>query len=399
MKKLTVFTALSSVFMLACSFVVFGACSVGLSKKMGLTDVQWALIPAVFLYSACLVQLFIGAITDKVGHKPISILGFIVTALSMFLIAFATNLSMLYISAVLLGVGAMSLNTVGNTIIPQVLFEGKDPARASNFGNGFFGLGLFVAPLIINYMPSYQVGLVILGSLNVAFLVVALLAEFPPAALGYKFSTAFKLLAQAPVLIAALALMCYVGLESSMSNWTAKLMNELYTEAGAVNAAKSSATILSLFGLSMMIGRFIASAVKNLTAFGTKLIIVVSAISVLTLLGLYMANAPALAVVAVILTGFAFAPIFPTVLGVTFGKYEPQYYGSIFGIIFAIGLFGGGVLQNLIGSMAGSSVQSAFIILAVTAGILLLIGLLMGKAKAQPINGFQAASVEDRAKD
>jgi len=293
---------------------------------------------------------------------------------------------MLYVSAVLLGFGSMGLNTVGNTIIPQVLFGGKDPARASNFGNAFFGLGLFCGPLIINYVPTYQTGLIILTVLNVVFLVLALLAMFPPANLGYKFSTAFKLLAQAPVLVAALALLCYIGLEMSMSNWTAKLMNELYTNTGVVNAAKSSATVLSLFGLSMMIGRFIASAVKNLTSIGIKVIAVVSVISAVSLLVLRMAGSPAIAVVAVIVTGLAFAPVFPTIVGVTFSKYEAQYYGSIFGIIFAVGLFGGGLLQNLIGSMAGTSVQSAFIVLTITALVLLVIALFMGKAKAKSVS-------------
>lgn len=386
MKALTPIVALTSVFMLGCCFVVFGACSVGLTEKLGLSDTQWSLIPALFLYTACIVQLFIGAVTDKVGHKPISILSFIVTAGSLILIAYAPNVSMLYVSAVLLGFGSMGLNTVGNTIIPQVLFGGKDPARASNFGNAFFGLGLFCGPLIINYVPTYQTGLIILTVLNVVFLVLALLAMFPPANLGYKFSTAFKLLAQAPVLVAALALLCYIGLEMSMSNWTAKLMNELYTNTGVVNAAKSSATVLSLFGLSMMIGRFIASAVKNLTSIGIKVIAVVSVISAVSLLVLRMAGSPAIAVVAVIVTGLAFAPVFPTIVGVTFSKYEAQYYGSIFGIIFAVGLFGGGLLQNLIGSMAGTSVQSAFIVLTITALVLLVIALFMGKAKAKSVS-------------
>ncbi|RPI03777.1 MAG: MFS transporter [Calditrichaeota bacterium] len=385
MKNLTPLVALTCVFMLACCFVVFGACSVGLTEKLGLTDAAWSLVPAIFLYTACLVQFFIGAITDKVGHKPIAIIGFIVTTASMFLIAYAASVSFLYAAAVCLGIGAMSLNTVGNTIIPQVLFGGKDPARASNFGNGFFGLGLFCAPLIINYAPTYQTGLIILGVINVVFLLLALLTQFPKAALGYKFSTAINLLGQAPVLIAALALLCYIGLESSMSNWTAKLMNELYTNAGVVNAAKTSATILSIFGLAMMIGRFIASAVKNLTAIGIKVIIAVSAIAIVSLLALYMAKSPIVAVIAIIVTGFAFAPVFPTVLGVTFGKYEPKYYGSIFGIIFAVGLFGGGLLQNLIGTMAGTSVQSAFIILAIVAAVLLVIGLIMGKAKSKAV--------------
>lgn len=383
MKKLTPIVALTCVFMLACCFVVFGAIAVGLTADLNLTNAQWSLIPAIFLYVACVVQLFIGAITDKIGHKPVAIIGFVVTGVSLFLIRSAATVEALYVSAALLGVGAMCANTVGNTIIPQVLFGGKDPARASNFGNGFFGLGLFVAPLIINYAPSYQVGLMILLALNVVFLVLALLADFPQAALGYQFSTAVKVLRQPPVLIAALALMCYIGLEMSMSNWTAKLMNELYTSAGAVDAAKSAGTVLSVFGLAMTVGRFIASAVKNLTAIGVKLIVAVAVVAAVALLTLYLVQSPALAVVAVIVAGLAFAPIFPTIVGVTFSKYEPKYYGSIFGIIFAVGLFGGGLVQNVIGKMAGTTVQSAFIVLTITAAILLVIALLMGKAKAK----------------
>jgi len=384
MKRLTSIVALSCVFMLACCFVVFGACAVGLTQKLGLSNTEWSLIPAVFLYTACLVQFFIGGVTDKIGHKPVAILGFVVTAASMMLIALAPSLGFLLAAAVCLGLGSMCLNTVGNTIIPQVLFGGSDPARASNFGNGFFGMGLFLAPLIINYAPSYQYGLYLLGGLNLLLLVLALLSAYPQAELGYRFSTAIKVLGQAPVLIAALALLCYVGLENSMSNWTAKLMNELFVAAGsaAEEAGTNSAAVLSAFGLAVMTGRFVASAVKNLTAIGVKVIVVASAVSVVALGVMYTASSPIVAILAVIVTGLAFAPIFPTIVGVTFSKYEPRYYGSIFGIIFAVGLFGGGFLQNLIGYMAGTSVQSAFITLAVAAGALIIIGILMGKAKS-----------------
>ncbi len=95
-----------------------------------------------------------------------------------------------------------------------------------------------------------------------------------------------------------------------------------------------------------MIGRFAASAVKNLTAIGIKVIVIASLVSVATLTVMFKAGSPTVAIAAVIVTGFAFAPIFPTIVGVTFSKYEPRYYGSIFGIIFAVGLFGGGLLQT-----------------------------------------------------
>jgi fucose permease len=381
MKQLTSIVALTCVFMLGCCFMVFGSTANDLIAKLGITDQDWSSVLAIWLYTMCIVQFFIGAVTDKIGHKPVAIIGFIVTAASMFLIISAASLTMLYGAAICLGIGAMGLNTVGNTIVPQVLFGGKDPARASNLGNSFFGMGLMVTPFIINYSNSFQTGLMILAGLNVAFLILALLAAYPKAALGYKLKTAFSLLGHAPVIIAALALVCYIGLEMSMSSWTGRLMNELYANTEVADPAKSAANVLSLFGLSIMVGRFIAASIKNLTSIGIKILVVASLVSIVTLLALLVAKTPLIATIAVILTGLAFAPIFPTVLGVTFNKYEPQQYGSIFGIIFAIGLFGSGFVQNLIGMMAGESVQSAYIILAVAAGLMLVVSLIMGKAK------------------
>ena len=49
----------------------------------------------------------------------------------------------------LLGFSAMALNTAGNVMGPLVLFGGKNEAAASNLINVFFGLGLFLTPLIV----------------------------------------------------------------------------------------------------------------------------------------------------------------------------------------------------------------------------------------------------------
>ena len=76
------------------------------------------------------------------------------------------------------------VNTVGNTLIPVVLFEGKDPARASNFGNGFFGLGYILTPLLIVFILKtlnlgYTAALIIIGILSLIFLIFALTDKFP----------------------------------------------------------------------------------------------------------------------------------------------------------------------------------------------------------------------------
>lgn len=125
--KMTVVIALVCVFLMASCYVVPGASSAGLMKNLNMDRSQWGTVISVFMFSAMVVQFFIGAVTDRMGHKPIAIIGFSTLAIGYFLIAAATTYLMLIVAALCLGIAAMCLNTVGNTIIPQVLFGGKIP--------------------------------------------------------------------------------------------------------------------------------------------------------------------------------------------------------------------------------------------------------------------------------
>jgi len=65
---------------------------------------------------------------------------------------------------------------------------------------------------------------------------------------------------------------------------------------------------------------------------------------------------------------------------VTFAKFEPSLYGSIFGIIFAVGLLGATFVPKFIGNMSvGRSVQGSLPVAAVAAAILFIISLFIGK--------------------
>lgn len=386
MKKMTAVVALMAVFTLAVCFIILGAISVELRESLGINEGKFGTLVMSLFLTSCIVQLIIGPLVDKLGYKPIAILGFIVTGGSLFLLAFATNFGSALVACILLGIGAMSLNTVGNTLIPIVLFEGKDPARASNFGNAFFGLGYVLTPFLFvfflnNLTLSYSTSLMILGGLVLVFLFFALTASYPQVSTGYKFSMAIKLLGKGAVLIAALALFCYISLEVSMGTWIRTLMEQLFDGRADPKAAYHAGFVLSAFGVAMMAGRFLTSTIKNLTAIGSKVIPIAAIVSLGAIVLMIIANSPALAIIAVILAGLAFAPIFPTIVGVTFAKFDSSLYGSIFGIIFAVGLLGGTFVPKFIGNMSvGSTVQQSLPIAAAMAGFLFVIALFMGKA-------------------
>ncbi len=383
MDKKTAIVALMAVFSLAICFIILGSISVEIMEGLKIDEAQFgSLVMALFLTS-CIVQLIIGPLVDKLGYKPIAITGFLITSVSLFLLAYASSYGLALLACILLGVGAMSCNTVGNTLIPVVLFEGKDPARASNLGNAFFGMGYVLTPWLLTLFLkvlglSYVASISIIGVLVLLFLLFSLTPKYPQIPTGYQFSSAVKLLGNAAVIVAALALFCYISLEVSMGTWIRQLMTQLY--AGEVDAATYAGWVLGFFGVAMMIGRFITSTVKNLTAIGAKVIAAMSLVSILTIVLMIVTKSPSLAIVAIVLTGLAFAPIFPTIVGVTFAKFEPRLYGSIFGIIFAIGLLGGTFVPKWIGDLSvGSTVQQSLVIPAVMAGILFLISLVIGR--------------------
>jgi MFS family permease len=178
--------------------------------------------------------------------------------------------------------------------------------------------------------------------------------------------------------VAALALFCYISLESSMNTWAKPYMTELFGGADAPGAVAKAGFVLSLFGVAMMAGRFLTSMVKNLTAIGVKLVAGAAIVSMGTILLMIVTKHSGFATAAVITTGLVFAPIFPTIVGVTFAKFEPRLYGSIFGIIFAVGLLGGTFVPNLVGQLStGGSVQQSLLIVLAMAAALFVISLFL----------------------
>ncbi len=377
----TSIVALMAVFGLAICFIIVGAISVEYQAALDIPNIG-DLTLALFLTSA-IVQLVIGPLLDKFGYKPLAIVGFLVAGGSMVGLETARNVQMALVSCVLLGVGAMCLNTVGNTLIPVVLFGGKDPARASNFGNAFFGLGLVITPLLFS-LVDWRTALFLLAGLFALGLVAALTTTFPGVSSGYQFSMAFKVLGKRAVLVGAAALFCYISLESSMNTWSKPYMTELLGGKDNPAAVANAGFVLSLFGVAMMVGRFATSTIRNLTAIGVKLVSGAALVSAFAILLMIKTSSPSVAIAAVMLTGLVFAPIFPTIIGVTFAKFDPSLYGSIFGIMFSVGLLGATFVPKIVGNLsAGATVQQSLMIVFGMAAALFLISLFLGSRSGE----------------
>lgn len=124
-------------------------------------------------------------------------------------------------------------------------------------------------------------------------------------------------------------------------------------DTGKVDA--SAARLLSAFAISMMVGRLIAGF-SGITAAGGYLIAGGAVVSILVIMSMTKATSGKTAYIMASIAGLVFGPLFPTTVGVTFGKMGAS--GSLMGIIFAIGLVGAITVPKAIGNMAsGKSVQ------------------------------------------
>lgn len=386
MKNMCPIVAIMAVFTLAVCFIMIGAVSEELKARLDIDNSDIGTMVFIFSLTCMIVQLLVGPLVDRFGHKPLAIVGFVVASLSILLLGFASSFLVAVAAAILLGIGAICCNTVGNTLLPVVLFDGKEPARASNFGNAFVGLAFVLIPLaivtLINDLGwSYERTLSIIAGMVLVFAAFALLSTYPRVSTGFELAKAVRLLSHPLVLLAALALVCYIGLEFSMNTWIKPLMTELYEKAENANAVRDAGRTLALFGLAMAIGRFLTSLVKNLSQIGTFVIAAGALVAIGSIVMMAYTGNPKLATLAVLATGLAFAPMFPTIVGVTFSKYDAGLYGSIFGIIFSIGLLGSMILPKLIGSLSvDKTVQQSLPIAAIISGALLVVALLMGAA-------------------
>ncbi len=377
--------ALLSVFGLGMVFALLGSVSVKLMPQLKIDQGKFgSLISALFL--TCLVaSLFIGVITDSVGYKPVAIFGFVMSALCVFLLGSSKSYGNTLLACILLGVGAMAMNTVGNSLIPVVLFGGENPAGASNLGNVFFGLGLFLTPLLVSFLfrkISYQATLSVLAVILLVPAIFAIMANFPVSGVGVSISAIIKGLFEPVVLVAGLILFCYMWVETSLTNWIPpygkEVISAVKSDAKADVVDASAQRLLSFFAIAMMIGRLIASQIPVITEYGSWFIAGAGLVFVLLILIIVATKSISQMHIMVFLAGLVAGPCFPTVVGVT-NKMHPENFPTVFGVIFAIGLLGATIGPKAIGNLAkGATVQKGLKLMIPVCAAMLILGIVFG---------------------
>lgn len=362
--------ALAGVFGLGMCFAILGSVSVKLMPRLNIDQGKFGTLVSIFMFSCLVASLVMGVLVDTVGFKIVGVGGFLATTACIVLLGRGKNFGAAALACILLGFGAMALNTIGNGLLPVVLFGGENAGAAFNIGNVFFGLGLFIAPFLISFLlrtASFEKALMILAGIPLVLTAVPALAPLAYKNDAFDPGVAGSLLTQPATIVTALLLFCYVALEASFCNWLVPFGKEVISEDKpdmAPDAVDASAQrMLSVFAVAMMAGRLlnglVLAGIPEIMANQQYIITGVGVVAALVILLMMKSKKSGMAWVAAALAGFVFGPVFPTTLGLAAPKYNGSYWATNFGIVFAIGLAGAVLIPKMMGNMAAKSSDSS----------------------------------------
>ena len=322
-----------------------------------------------------------GRIYDRVpGHQfmaGILVLLGIVTAL----VPVVTSLNVLLIIILILGLAKGALDVGCNTLLLWVHNETVGP-----FMNGlhaFFGVGAFVAPLIVaNVMKATNDIYWVYWSFAIAALPIAVFIwnlPSPPARATPEEHKATPL----PVLPVAVMVLCfllYVGAEAGYGNWiyTYAFKRNLGTE---ITANYLTSAFWGFFTVGRLLGILISTRARSLT------ILTVDFIGCLASVGLILLFQESATVLWIgsILLGVSLASIFPTFL--TLAEERMHVTGSMTGWFLVGGGLGGMLMPWLIGQAfvrAGPGAMIMIVLVSIALNVVALIS--FTKVAVKPTN-------------
>ncbi|KAA9379361.1 MFS transporter [Microbispora cellulosiformans] len=256
---------------------------------------------------------------------------------------------------ILAGYGTGILESVLNAY----LTERPGATTLLNRLHAFFGVGALLGPLlatwILTFLPWTAVWLVL------ALVSLPLLAGFrltlpareipPPAADGEHAERPGLLTAvirQPAVLLGAVFLAVYVGLEIGVGNWGFSFLVEEHGQSDLI-----AGYTVSGYWLGLALGRFLISPAATrlgMTATGMTFVCLagITASAVLA----WIAPGPAVAGVSFVLLGFWLGPVFPTTMAVAPRLTVPRLVPTAIGLLNGVSVVGGAVFPWLAGAIA-----------------------------------------------
>jgi fucose permease len=374
-------TACTGTFAFGTLVAFLGATLPELRARFGFDIAQGGTLISLLFLPQIPMSFVAGPLIDRFGKKPVLASGSLLCAVALVAISVAPNYQVLAMLVFAVGLGGSCINSGSNTLVPDLY--PVNPSAALNLANSFFSLGTVGFPVLVTLMArrsGLAPALVLVGVSNAIPGVLSLTQTFPAARSkgGLNWTLIRNALLNRSILLLALVILLYSSLEASTAGWL-----RTYFEQEFSSSAQTSGGILAAFFASMLAGRLAASEITKRVR-GPIVVAACAAGAVVGLVFLALGWNLQATIVAVVVTGLCYAPIFPTTAGITSSLF-PEIFGTIFGLLMAAGFTGSMILPAAIGYVAkASTVKAGIWLLPISAFLLLVVqSILVCREKSQ----------------
>lgn len=362
-------TGVMAVFACGVAASLLGALKLRLCEDRGWSNRDWGTVTALFNYAQLPGALCAGPLTDRIGHRIMLSVGFLLMGAALLLAGRVVRFGLFLLAVGTMALAYSCLNVAGNLLLAR--FIPGDAAAGASLGNVFFGLGALITPAVVAVLLARGVGLQTVGlvfALSVFWPVLpAVVAKYEivdPHAGADALHTGIPALLREPnIWLCGIGLVFYAGMEVGFAQWGTTYFRRLGW------STSTASCLLALFWIAFLVGRVMASQLGrlgwNLTESGGAILIAGSVMAGAVLAILLVFEWGWLVIPVSLAAGLLLAPMFPILLGRTLASVSTADQGAAFGLFFTIGISLYGFLTKWIGHLADTrSIRAGFSVVA-----------------------------------
>lgn len=294
-------------------------------------------------------SIVVGPLIDWIGNKLVLVVSALLVTVALGGFTWAQSFAAAAVSAVILGLGGGGLNTSANVLVSEIYGDERGPML--NVLGMFYGIGALAIPLLaasVSAIFSIRQLLIFAAALAALAAAAYSVLRFPPAREGQGFSAGeLAQVARYPgVPLLASVLFFESGNEAAIGGWTSAYID-------SVGATAHTATwVLAGYWAALMVGRLLAA--RLLRHIGKLPLVLWSAVGAAVGCAVLLITQSVAGMAAgVALAGLSFAAIYPTTLAIAGDRYS-HFAGTVFGLLFAVGVVGGMIFPWAIGHLGQS---------------------------------------------
>ncbi|MDT4763110.1 MFS transporter [Sphaerochaeta sp. PS] len=342
------------------------------------------LVAAVVSMGTVVSALFSTKVITRFGTGKVTMVSVLLTALALLGFSLSTNLAMLMLFALPLGLGAGSVDTALNNYV-ALHFK----ARHMSWLHSFWGVGASLGPAIVSLALtlgySYRGGYLAIGTVQMLLVVVlfssrSLWKDREVQERGEVNQSNLVAMKIKGVPFALLTFYLYCSLEIATGLWAPTYL----VQVKGLDPTKA-ALWGGLYYLGITIGR-IASGFITFRVSNNKMTLGGLVVCLASLL-LFLSSRASVSGIALFMLGLGSGPIFPSMIHETPRRFGVESSQAIIGLQMATAYIGNMVMPPVVGALASTvglvwlPVLQAFLIVAMMASVLRLV--LLGEGKGR----------------